>query len=765
MHKQLAISLILTCILLPGLASVALAQEERTRDTPPQQETRGDIPRADILFPNEAPISLILEDFQAQTGVAIALKGKTNQLKIAFQGNQLTPEAFLDNIATANNLRWRKVKGVYELWDEESYQQEVIPGLLEQKVFIPVHISAKYLFEAIKSSNILTPKHGNLALDERTNKVIVTDLPEKLALIQDMVNLLDEPQYTRVFYIRYADVAEIVDKITELKSEAGTIESDEIAHLIIVRDVLANIQRMEALIDLLDVRQMRRVYNLNSVGAEGESLDLLQQNLETLITPDAFYVIDADRGLLILEDTEEVHEDVEKFLQVFDRPIDQVRIEAELLDVVQSTNLTYGLNFEYNMDGLGNVVNDVFVPLGEAGGLIGESSFGFVSQDGGLSANYLTRRTRTQLTAALTDNNTQILLRPRVTVKNGEQVKLHSGKKTPITQVTPLSYNSTVSTNYSITTTQVDSGLTLEMTPYISPTGLVEIEIHIENSSADRVELNTGVESQPIVQGVETTEAYVDTVLTIPDGETRVISGIVDHSNKDQKGGVPFLVQIPVIGPLLFGSREKNDRIRNLTFFVTPIIIRETPKGQLVEFDFDEMQATNEWITRETPRYATPAARQPQDIDPTQTPWPDWQAPQETEQPRFDAPTPELQPQSSDTPSTQSGALPPPAEGWEDLPDTPEALQEALGDNAPPERQGPTQGWSGTTKPNGYVSTGSSRRNGRNGSTRPASQNSGTGSTQTRRPSGFRDGNTSTPSYPPATDPRPPRPPMTETLY
>jgi type II secretory pathway component GspD/PulD (secretin) len=604
----------------------------------------GDEKTASVLYPNPVPIGVLIDDVKDQTGVKIVLCGKSSALKIPYSGSDLTAEAFLNSISGANKLRWRKVPDGYELWDEDSYNNEVTPKLVRQKVFLPVYVSAKYLYEAIKGSNVLTPKVGNVAVDERTNKVMVADLPEKLALVQDMVNLLDEPQFTRVFYVRYAVIKDVVEKIKQFKSEAGTIESDEIAHLIIVRDIMANIQRMETMIDLLDVRQIGRVYNLNSIGIDAKEVDKLQKNLELLITKSAFLMIDEARGLLILRDTPEVQEDVEKFLQVFDRPIDQVRIEAELLDVDQNSVFSYGMEYAVSGDLPSAVADGLIENFGK--GSATDNPFGFVNYknefplgkvgSAGITASYLSSRLKAQLTALMSDTNTEIVSQPRVTVKNREQVKLVDTKSVPITNISyGTSYYSSTSagtaSNPMVSTTAATGGLTIDITPTISPTGLVEMKIYIENSTVEPVSIESGISGQK-VQAVNSATDSIDTVLIIPDGETRVISGLIHRVQGDTKAGVPYLMKIPVIGSFLFGKTDKKERVRNLLFFVTPTILREQAKGKLVAYEFDQLPAQNKWESSEIPAEVKEGQGGPALEDLTTT---------GTQRPRFYAPTPD----------------------------------------------------------------------------------------------------------------------------
>jgi type II secretory pathway component GspD/PulD (secretin) len=598
--RRIAVSL-LACVLglAPGMTPPAAWAQERIGRPDDVKRDAGGTPLATFPFIKAVPISVILDDFKDQTGIAIQVRGKAATISTPLVGENLTPEAFLNKLSEPNKLIWRKTKTGYELWDEETFKKDVLPTLTEQKVFRPEHISSTDLFEAIKQSNILTPQVGVLAEDKRNNQVIVTDMPEKLSLVQDLIELLDTEQIVRVFQIKYADIAEVAKKLEEFKSEPGIIDVDELAGVIIVHDIQANISRMESLIELLDVRQPRKIYNLTSIGVEAKGGDALEANLKEIITEGAYYYIDDERGLLILEDRPEVHEEVEEFLKVFDRPVEQVMIQAELLDVAMDANLSYGSEFAYIGD-LEAVVADA--ASGAASG------FGFVTQkgsigSGGLDLTHIGAHFRAQLNALLTDSNTRVLMRPRLIIKNREKADIQARVDNPIAN---LNYNNVYQSRGMISQSTVPSGLTISLEPSISPTGLIEIRVDVSNSVATQVPVKTGDKDNPEIIGYRKASDDVRTVLIVPDGETRVISGLIRHESVEAVTGVPYLVQIPWIGPLLFGSKTKGERMRNLLFFITPTIVRERASGSLVAWEFGKEKAPEGWLDSDVLARAKP---------------------------------------------------------------------------------------------------------------------------------------------------------------
>jgi type II secretory pathway component GspD/PulD (secretin) len=598
------------------------------------------------LPPASLGFDMILSEIKDQTGITVATHGKMPE-KVSAGGEGMTIETVLNKICGPNKLQWTKSedgKG-YDLWDEQAYRESYQSGKTEQKIFTPQHIDAEFFSEAVTKANLLTKNVGSIQTDKRTNQVIVIDMPGVLARVQALLDLLDVPLLTRVFEIKYAVIEDLVKKLEEYKSEPGTIEVDEKLHLVIVKDVQANIQRMESVVELLDKRQPRKVYNLNSLDNAGDEISMLEEQLKALASKDAYYLIDEKRGLLILEDSEEVHKEVEKFLRVFNRTVDQVLVQIELLDVSQNHSLKYGVDAGYTYKGtLGTATptatatntasaSSLVEGVATAASSVIESELSrqFTAGSGsdGLSLNYaglhLGGVVTAQLEAALSDSNTRVLMRPRLLIKNGEEATIDSTVKNPIANTSYSGYNNYYndtdttnnnSSNYynrgygGISQSTVPSGLQIQLAPRISPTGLVEMEVSISNSDATAVEINAGAGTGNTVTAYRQTEDKVETVLIIPDGETRVISGINRQTKSGGASGIPILVKIPWLGPLLFGNKTDESKKQDLMFFITPTIVREVSGGSIVAQEFESGNGqTDDWADTRRPE-TTPRAGQ-----------------------------------------------------------------------------------------------------------------------------------------------------------
>jgi type II secretory pathway component GspD/PulD (secretin) len=564
------------------------------------------------------PIEQILAQIAQMSGKNVAARGKAIGQPISIILRDVPLEQALQQIASQRPgllvYKPEDQPDTFEIWDQESYRTEVLPKLVRQKVFVPREITAEEASKALQG--VLTPNIGSVAFDPRSNKVIVTDLPYVLELCQRLIEQIDVKFITRVFYISHADVNSIAEKLGNLKSSAApSPEVDERTHQIIVRDRLEVIRQMELLVETLDIGPDIRVYDLNNIGFEGADLEELQTALDRIITTEAFYQINPRSGKLLLEDVPEVHEKVEKILMTLDAPARQVLIQAEAVETQFSDGLNYGIDYTLSDDLFGAVVDGLtgrtvgaaagagergWVPTGS--GPFTKKTLGFVDyrrefpitrvSGEGISSQLLMKNAFISLRAAMRDSRTRVLQQPRVIVENQKETRLTIGQSIPYFTgggfVDNNNNNNNVSSN-NPNQQLLEVGLTLNIRPTILNNGMIQMEVELTNST-------------PIIQtqqfagqeftGVGKNEQAIETTLRIPSGETRVIGGLVADQKSEVIGGVPGLVKIPMVGPVLFGSYDRDtdaNTRRNLLIFLTPTVIDERPdelvkfKGRLME--------------------------------------------------------------------------------------------------------------------------------------------------------------------------------------
>jgi type IV pilus assembly protein PilQ len=142
-----------------------------------------------------------------------------------------------------------------------------------------------------------------------------------------------------------------------------------------------------------------------------------------------------------------------------------------------------------------------------------------------------------------------------VTTQNNIEAQITQGIQIPIQTVA----------NNTVTVTFRDAALTLLVTPQITASNTVILQITVENAAADFSREVNGI--PPI-----NTQRALTRVL-VNDGDTTVIGGIYVSSEQAVNGRTPGLYRLPLLG-WLFQRNEIVDESRELLIFITPRITR-----------------------------------------------------------------------------------------------------------------------------------------------------------------------------------------------
>jgi type IV pilus secretin PilQ/predicted competence protein len=176
------------------------------------------------------------------------------------------------------------------------------------------------------------------------------------------------------------------------------------------------------------------------------------------------------------------------------------------------------------------------------------SGFGFTHRSPNFAIDFF-------ITAAEAKGVGKLLSKPKVITQNNEKAIIKQGTKIPI----QTTINNTISVQF------IDAVLKLEVTPQITAEGTVFMDVLVENTQID-----TGI---PRVQGVPALDTQsAETKVTVADGGTVVIGGIIITNQRVDITQVPVVGSIPIIGNL-FKRTNVSVTSQELLFFLTPRII------------------------------------------------------------------------------------------------------------------------------------------------------------------------------------------------
>ncbi len=173
-------------------------------------------------------------------------------------------------------------------------------------------------------------------------------------------------------------------------------------------------------------------------------------------------------------------------------------------------------------------------------------------------------------------SHAEILANPKIRVKNREKSKFNVATREPITTISTTGTTGGFSTNVQY----VDVGIKLNAEPTIQLNNEVNMKLSVEVSQ------NLGTTTLPDgTTVIRIGTRNLDTVLSLKDGETSIIGGLISANSHSTKQKIFALGDIPIIGPLLTGNDNRRDKTE-LVLALTPRIVRlpSVPEPNLSSF-------------------------------------------------------------------------------------------------------------------------------------------------------------------------------------
>ncbi len=308
-------------------------------------------------------------------------------------------------------------------------------------------------------------------------------------------------------------------------------------------------------------------------------------------------IADPANNSIITVATPQEYEVILPVIQQLDVMPLQVLIDATIVSVTLKDDLQYGIQWYFSHDRSGTGLNPstALTQLGEAG-----QTAALAAATGGFSAIYSSGSVKALLQAQSDLNNVNVISSPSLMVLNNQQAKINVGDQVPIqTSTLTNAVASGGGTNTGLAQASqiqyLDTGVTLDVTPRVNANGMVIMEIKQIVSSP--VATTTGVTTSPTIQKKE-----IESFVAVKDGETIVLGGLIDNNNTYNRTGIPFLHELPWIGPL-FGSTTRNNDKTELVVLITPRVVKSKQDSRVIS---DEFKKKLTGIYEVAPDYSRP---------------------------------------------------------------------------------------------------------------------------------------------------------------
>ena len=271
-------------------------------------------------------------------------------------------------------------------------------------------------------------------------------------------------------------------------------------------------------------------------------------------------VVDKNRNMLIFRGSGKEWAEVRRVIEKLDKAVPSVLIEVLIAEITLNDEETTGLEFLLRGD-LGSRV----LSFGTFGNLRDGIRRGATLDSGG--------DTRAALNLFYRDDKVVIRSRPRLLVKSGETASIEVGNEIPVVTQTSEQVREDDSPNILQTrVTYRKTGVQMEIKPIVQANGLVDLRISQQLSEAS-LTAQTNQEGSPTILN-----RRISTSLTLRDGGSFLMGGLISGSRSAGETGVPFLGRLPGIGRLFRTDSLQGDRTE-LVVMVTPYVIADHEEG------------------------------------------------------------------------------------------------------------------------------------------------------------------------------------------
>ena len=172
--------------------------------------------------------------------------------------------------------------------------------------------------------------------------------------------------------------------------------------------------------------------------------------------------------------------------------------------------------------------------------------------------------------ALATKNKIKIISSPQLLVSSNTEAKIQIGNEVPLVSGSIVNSDSSAG-NASYTYQYEQTGIIMTMTPQVTSSDMISLEIKQEVSDAVTNTI-TSVKETPVIQRRE-----IETSMTIANGKTMIMGGMIQERQTDDLNSIPVISDIPVLGRL-FGNTNKNTSRTEMLVLVTGYIVDEKGK-------------------------------------------------------------------------------------------------------------------------------------------------------------------------------------------
>lgn len=317
-----------------------------------------------------------------------------------------------------------------------------------------------------------------------------------------------------------------------------------------------------------------------------------QEKARSNISSSGSFVVNEARNMLLFNGSPSEWQRLLPLVRELDIAPDQVLVEVVVAEVTLADKFSFGIEWalsEISAAGAKGVVSSTF----------GDGSPGSGLDAGGLLWTSISGsgNTRIALNAFASSSQVNILQTPRILVRSGESASVTVGTEVPIitrqsTGADTVDGNSSILQEIQFRKT----GVQLSVLPRVFSDGRIDLEIQQEVSQAQPNE-SSNIDSPMILT------RSVDTRLSLQDGSSVLLGGLISTSQSKGDSRTPWLGDIPFLGRLFRVDNTSAERTE-LMVLVVPYRVRNAEQASAISAAFrEQLKLLNRDTTETYPLY------------------------------------------------------------------------------------------------------------------------------------------------------------------
>ena len=516
-----------------------------------------------------------------KTGVKTKFKTReepTREIQINKEGElevftEEVQKVILDTTLFLDSVRKSKKLSDFEILEPTSTLRMAREAYIKDKFTEAIRLANKARFQAQRlieeKEKDLKPVLGEIGQTKVTLNLTNADLEQTLKLIYDLTGaniVLSKGVSGRVtINIKELPLQQVLNLICE-SNHLRYLEEDKVIKIMTEEEYgkRENVQKAF----------QRRVFPI----LYGEASLIAKALKETFKLESIVYEPRTNSVIVDVLDPNLARQ-IEEVISALDSPISQVLLEAKIIEIAASDESLFGIDWMVSarlIEKLGTPFtltgprfgNDITFTPGNTSSLPSGFSFGVTNND----ANAL-------ITALATRGKVKLIQSPKIMCLNGTNALIRVVQNYPyIIPEYEETYNpqtgSRTGTKQTVTVYEEEVGTEFIVTPIIQRNRTVFLNLSIIDSRLVEIKKLTAIAAdlkyeteQPIISTRETSQN-----VSMFDGQTLVIGGMIQERKEVKESGIPFLRRIPLLG-YLFKKPTYTKSKSELLMFLTPYIV------------------------------------------------------------------------------------------------------------------------------------------------------------------------------------------------